>query len=134
MSVVHPLARLMMGTTYALLGYDALRQPGARVDQAAGTLEAIRRVVPLPADDELVVRANGGVQAAAGALLALGVMPRLSATVLAGTMVPTTAAGHAFWKVEDAGARKMQRIQFLKNAAMIGGLLAVAATRKNRTA
>jgi uncharacterized membrane protein YphA (DoxX/SURF4 family) len=124
----------MMGTTYALLGYDALRQPGARVDQAAGTLEAIRRVLPLPTDDELLVRANGGLQAAAGALLALGVLPRLSATVLAGTMVPTTAAGHAFWNLEDPGGRKMQRIQFLKNLAMIGGLLAVAATRKNQSA
>ena len=100
------------------------------MDQASETLEALRSVLPIPADDERVVRVNGGAQAAAGALLAMGVMPRLSATVLAGSMIPTSVAGHAFWKVDDPVARKQQRVQFLKNVAMIGGLLAVAGTKK----
>lgn len=124
--------RLLMGTTYAVLGYEAWREPGGRVDQASETLDALRTVVPIPADDELVVRANGGAQAAAGALLAVGIMPRLSATVLAGSMIPTSLAGHAFWKIDDPAARKMQRVQFLKNLAMIGGLLAVAGTKPSR--
>jgi len=42
---------------------------------------------------------------------------------LAGSMIPTTLAGHAFWTVDDPTARKLQRIQFHKNMAMIGGLL-----------
>lgn len=129
MSLFDSTARLLMGTTYAVLGYDAFREPGGRVGLASDTLSGLRRVLPLPADDELVVRGNGAVQAASGALLALGIMPRLSATVLAGSMVPTTFAGHAFWTVEDPAARKMQRVQFLKNAAMIGGLLALAARK-----
>jgi uncharacterized membrane protein YphA (DoxX/SURF4 family) len=58
-----------------------------------------------------------------GALLALGKAPRLSAVALAGSLVPTTMAGHAYWSVEDPAARKQQRIQFHKNMAMIGGLL-----------
>jgi putative oxidoreductase len=49
--------------------------------------------------------------------------PRLCAVLLAGSLVPTTLAGHAFWTVEDPAARKSQRVQFLKNMAMIGGLL-----------
>ena len=124
--------RLLMGTTYAVLGYDAWREPGGRVDQASETLAALRNVLPIPDDDEAVVRANGGAQAAAGALLALGIMPRLSATVLAGSMVPTSLAGHAFWKIDDPVMRKTQRVQFLKNLAMIGGLLAVAGTKRSK--
>ncbi len=89
-------------------------------------LAAVRKVVPLPADDELVVRGNAAVQVLGGTMLALGWFPRLSALTLAGSLVPTTFAGHAYWTVEDPAARKMQRIQFHKNLAMIGGLLFAA--------
>jgi putative oxidoreductase len=123
---LRPAARVLSGSTYVLLGFDALRAPGARVDQAASTLATIRKVVPLPEDDELVVRGNAAVQVAAGALLALGIAPRLSALALAGSLVPTTFAGHSYWALEDEAARKQQRIQFHKNMAMIGGLLFAA--------
>jgi putative oxidoreductase len=120
---LRPAARMLTGSTYVLLGFDALREPGARVDQAAAVIAAIRKVAPLPEDDELVVRFNAGVQVVAGALLALGIAPRLSALALAGSLVPTTIAGHVYWTVEDPATRKAQRIQFHKNMAMIGGLL-----------
>jgi uncharacterized membrane protein YphA (DoxX/SURF4 family) len=120
---LRPAARVLTGSTYVLLGLDALREPGGRVDQAAEVLAAIRKVAPLPDDDELVVRANAAVMVAAGALLALGRFPRLSALALAGSLVPTTLAGHSYWKVEDPAVRKVQRIQFHKNMAMLGGLL-----------
>ena len=120
---LRPAARLLTGSTYVLLGFDALREPGGRVDQAAVVLAAVRKVVPLPADDELVVRGNAAVQVVGGALLALGVAPRLSALALAGSLVPTTLAGHSYWKLEDPQARKAQRIQFHKNLALLGGLL-----------
>ncbi|MGJ9404577.1 DoxX family protein [Arthrobacter sp. KK5.5] len=123
---VRTAARSLTGSTYAVLGYDAWKTPGARVEMAASTLASVRRVVPLPFDDETLVRANGGIQAAAGALMTFGVLPRLSALVLAGSMVSTTIAGHPFWTVEDPAARKMQRTQFHKNMAMVGGLLFAA--------
>ncbi len=123
------LAQLLTGSTYALLGYDAARAPGGRVDAARPLLAGMRGVVPLPEDDELLVRANGALQAAAGAALAAGVLPRLSAVALIGSLIPTTAAGHAFWTIEDPGARKMQQIQFVKNMAMIGGLVYAALDR-----
>jgi uncharacterized membrane protein YphA (DoxX/SURF4 family) len=61
-----------------------------------------------------------------GTLLALGRAPRLSALALAGSLIPTTLAGHAYWTVEDPAARKQQRIHFHKNMALIGGLLFAA--------
>jgi uncharacterized membrane protein YphA (DoxX/SURF4 family) len=123
---LRPAARVLTGSTYVLLGLDAVRAPGARVEQAAAVLAAMRKWLPLPEDDELVVRGNAAVQVAAGTLLALGIAPRLSALTLAGSLIPTTLAGHAYWTIEDPAARKLQRIQFHKNMAMIGGLLFAA--------
>jgi len=91
--------------------------------QAGPVLAAIRKWVPLPDDDELLVRANAGVMVGAGTLLALGRFPRLSALALAGSLIPTTLAGHLYWTIEDPATRKIQRIQFHKNLAMLGGLL-----------
>jgi putative oxidoreductase len=116
-------ARILTGSTYFLLGLDAARLPGKRVDQAAPMLAAMRSIVPLPADDELIVRGNGAAQALGGALLVVGKAQRMSAVALAASLIPTTMAGHAFWVIEDSATRKQQRVQFLKNMAMIGGLL-----------
>lgn len=120
---LRPPARMLTGSTYVLLGFDAYRAPGGRVDLAAPVLAKIRKVVPLPEDDEQIVRLNAGVQVVAGAMLALGIYPRLSALALAGSLVPTTVAGHSYWSLEDPAAQKVQRIQFHKNLAMLGGLL-----------
>ena len=117
------IARVLTGAVYISAGYQAARAPGGRVGKASDTLSRIRRVIPLPVDDELIVRANGAAQLTAGTTLALGVKPRLSAAVLAASLVPTTIAGHAFWTVEDPSERRLQQLQFLKNMAMLGGLL-----------
>lgn len=126
MTLLGVAARVITGSTYCALGLDVLRDAGGRPQLAADTLAAMRRVLPLPADDTLVVRANGAVQAGAGALLAVGILPRLSALALVGSLVPTTLAGHAFWTVEDPAQRKQQQVQFIKNLAMLGGLLYAA--------
>jgi uncharacterized membrane protein YphA (DoxX/SURF4 family) len=128
------VGRLLTGSTYAVLGFDALRAPGARVGQAAGTLATLRKAMPLPTDDEVVVRTNGAAQMIAGGALALGVAPRGSAAVLIGSLVPTTVAGHGFWRIDDPATRKLQCVQFHKNLAMLGGLCLVLgdATRTRR--
>ncbi|WP_435797171.1 hypothetical protein [Streptomyces microflavus] len=41
--------------------------------------------------------------------------------------MPTTLAAHRFWTIEDPEERAAQRIQFLKNASTLGGLLIAAA-------
>lgn len=132
MTLLGRLGRLFLGGTFVILGSDALRNPGARAKAAAPALDQIRKVISLPTDDELLVRVNGAVQAGAGATMALGVFPRLSALAQVGSLVPTTYAGHAFWTIEDPEQRRAQRTQFLKNTAMLGGLLVVAGARRDR--
>jgi uncharacterized membrane protein YphA (DoxX/SURF4 family) len=73
-----------------------------------------------------LVRINGAVQLGAGLMLATGRMPRLAAVALAGSLVPTTAAGHRFWEAKDPDAKRAQTIQFMKNLSMFGGLVFAA--------
>lgn len=121
--VLRTSARALTGWLFVEAGYAVVRAPGGRVDLAGGTLDAIRKVVPLPADDETLVKANGAAQLVAGAALALGVLPRTSAAVLAASLLPTSIAGHPYWTIEDPAQRQAQKLQFQKNMAMLGGLL-----------
>ncbi|WOC12134.1 DoxX family protein [Gordonia sp. MP11Mi] len=117
----------MTGLPYIKLGYAAATAPGMRVDAAAPLLDKL----PLPVDNETVVRANGVVQAVGGLLISAGVAPRLAAAGVLASLVPTTLAGHAFWNYDDPALRGQQQTQFLKNVMMAGGLVTiVAAGRK----
>lgn len=111
-------------------GLAAAQQPGARPDLAAPVLDTLREKLPLPLpeDNDAVVRANGVAQVVAGASLALGIAPRLSAAVLIGSLVPTTLAGHRYWEKEDQKERAAQKTHFDKNLGLIGGLLVVVAS------
>ena len=123
MTAVRRIARPMLAAMFIQGGLDALRHPGARAEKAAPVVNAIAQPLGLPNDPELLVRANGAAQVAAGGLLALGRVPRLAALVLAGSLVPTTYAGHPFWSEQDPAVRAQQRTHFLKNVSMLGGLL-----------
>ena len=111
-------------------GLDAIRHPESKVKAAEAVTRPLSSAFDFVPDDPVVlVRANGAVQVTAGTLLALGKLPRLAALVLAGSLVPTTYAGHAFWNEVDDEVRARQQIQFLKNLAVLGGLLTVAVSR-----
>ena len=130
MNLPTALSRALTGIPYVILGYGAATAPGPRVDAAAAMLAPVRGAVPIPVDDEAVVRLNGAAQVVAGGMLTAGIYPRAAASVLLASLVPTTVAGHAYWKHEEPQMRAMQQIQFLKNVAMAGGLLAIAAKKK----
>jgi putative oxidoreductase len=78
------------------------------------------------------VRVNGAAMLAAGTALALGIWPRLAAGVLAGTLVPTTLAGHPYWQLDDPADRRMQRVHFYKNVGLFGGALLMLSERPRR--
>ena len=72
------------------------------------------------------------MQVGAGLMLALGRFPRLSSALLAGSLVPTTLAGHRFWEEQDETKRAQQRIHFFKNLGMLGGLMLAAVDTEGR--
>ena len=112
-------AKALLGLPFLWLGYEAASEPGGRVAMA----ERLGLSKP-----EAAVRLNGAAMVVGGAALILDVFPRVAAAGLAASLVPTTLAGHPFWNEEDPATRKGHRIQVLKNAGLIGGLLAVIAS------
>jgi uncharacterized membrane protein YphA (DoxX/SURF4 family) len=114
----------MLASIFIVQGLDTFLHPEKVAGRAEPVVQPLRERFPaVPAKTEDAVRLNGAVQMAAGSLLALGRFPRLSALALAATLVPTTAAGHRFWEEEDPATKAQQRIHFLKNVSMLGGLL-----------
>ncbi len=59
-----------------------------------------------------------------GLLLLLGVREKLGASLLILFLLPTTILIHQFWFV-DGGLRDVQQMMFLKNLAILGGLMMV---------
>jgi putative oxidoreductase len=117
----------MLSSIFVVQGLETMQHPEMVAPRAESVVQRIADLVPaVPGDTEQAVRVNGAVQLAAGTMLGLGWFPRLSALALAGTLVPTTLAGHRFWEAEDPQERKQQRIHFLKNLSMLGGLLIAA--------
>jgi len=126
MPLIHRLARVLLSGIFMSSGVDVLSNPEPRAVIATPFLERIRPLAPsLSSDPILVVRANAAIQIAAGTTLAVGILPRLSALALAGSLVPTTLGAHRFWEQQEPAATQ-QRTQFLKNAAILGGLILVA--------
>jgi uncharacterized membrane protein YphA (DoxX/SURF4 family) len=111
---------------FVMGGIDALLNPESKSERAKDIGPKVAAPLGLPEDPETLVKINGAVQVGAGALLALGKLPRLASLALAASLVPTTIAGHRFWQETDERARAMQRIQFFKNLSMLGGLLLAA--------
>lgn len=117
----------MLAGIFVVSGLDVLADPEPRAKIAKPVVDAVASVVPFaPTDPVDAVKLNAAVHVGAGLLLAGGVMSRLSALALAVSIVPTTIAAHPFWEIDDPVNRSRQRTQFLKNTAILGGLLVVA--------
>lgn len=120
------LLRPFIAAPFIVGGLNVLRSPDAVVDKAKDVALPIADAVGLPKDTLQLVKINAGVQLGGGILLALGIAPRLAYVALAGSIVPTTIAGHRFWEQQDPKQRMAQITQFAKNAGLFGGLLLAA--------
>ncbi|MFC4149292.1 DoxX family protein [Micromonospora mangrovi] len=137
MKPVRSLARVLLSGIFVVSGARNLQNAGRLVPAAKPVTD---RVTPLlqnlspriPTDTESLVRINAATQLVGGLMLATGKFTRPAALVLAGTLVPTTAAGHPFWNSEDAASRNNNQIHFLKNLGLVGGLLLAAADTEGK--
>lgn len=123
MSIVRRLARPLLAANFVIEGLDHVRHPGSRVESARPLVNTLAGPLRLPNDPETLVRANGAAMAVAGSLLAIGRFPRLSAAVLAASLVPATYVDHPFWTEKDPETKAVQRTRFLKNLGLLGGVL-----------
>ncbi len=116
MSVTKFIGRALLASVFIKNGLEHLQNPEPVVRAARGA------EVPQP---DLAVKINSGVMVGAGALLALGVFPRLAGTALATSLIPTTVVGHPFWD-KQGKEREQQQTQFLKNLALFGALIYIS--------
>ncbi len=132
MHLLRSIARPLLSSIFLYGGLDSLRKPEPKVAMAKPLLDKARSAgLAPPADDATLIRLNGAVQVGAGFLLATSRFPRVAALVLAGSLVPTTLAGHNFLTGEPE-MRARQRTQFAKNMSIMGGLLLAAADTGGR--
>ena len=98
MTLVRFVGRALFSAYFVADGYQSVTQPDRYVDEVERTLDAvlprIKTYLPegvadaVPEDMRVWTRILGGVQIAAGAGYALGIMRRPSAALLALTSVP----------------------------------------------
>jgi uncharacterized membrane protein YphA (DoxX/SURF4 family) len=115
------LARLCLSGIFIVGGYEAFMEPAPRT----------KRLPNLGmSESELAVKINGASMVLGGVAMGLGIFPKMAAFGLLSSLIPTTLAGHPFWKEPEATTLKQQRLQFAKNLGLIGGLLLVLADAK----
>ncbi|MGA1345044.1 MAG: DoxX family protein [Ilumatobacteraceae bacterium] len=74
----------------------------------------------------LAVRISGVLLLAGAAGIILGIWGDLAAILSALLVLIMSITMHNFWTLEDPQAKQVDMIMFMKNLAMIGGLLVIA--------
>jgi putative oxidoreductase len=110
------IGRLLFGGFFLYNGIEHLRNRR----QMAPYVEA--KGVPNP---ELAVALSGVPLIIGGASLLLGIKPKLGAAAILGFLVGVSPIMHDFWHNEDPNERQNNMINFMKNAALAGGALAL---------
>jgi putative oxidoreductase len=118
------IARVMISMVFLLNALGVIDQTEAARELAARG--APSNLVPF------LMLVGRSVELIGGLALAFGIFPRVAAFALIAFLVAATLVGHAFW-LAAAGTPVFvgQLINFLKNLAMIGGLLFVGCTQSH---
>jgi putative oxidoreductase len=139
MTATRLIARPLLASTFVFGGVSALKNAPALAAKAKPVTDRLRPMLAkaapqltIPEDTVTLVRVNAAAQILAAAALARGRAPRLSSTVLAVSLMPTTVAGHQFWKESDPTVKANQQIHFFKNLSMLGGLLLASVDTEGR--
>ena len=117
-----PIARVMISMVFLLNALGVIDQTEAARELAARG--APSNLVPF------LMLVGRSVELIGGLALAFGISTRVASLALIAFLVPATFVGHAFW-LAAAGTPVYvgQLINFLKNVAIMGGLLFVASTQ-----
>ncbi|MFB6072605.1 MAG: DoxX family protein [Halobacterium sp.] len=110
-------ARVLFGGVLAFMGLNHFMQP----DQM--TQYADYKGLPAP---KLAVFGSGAVLVLSGLAVVVGAFPVVGAVALAAFLLVSALTMHDFWAVPE-DQKQDEMTQFLKNVALAGGALAIAA-------
>jgi putative oxidoreductase len=127
--VIYPVGRALLGALFFISGVNKI----LAFSYVAGWMASSG----VPASS-LLLAVTIAIEVLGGLLLIIGYRARLAALVIALFLIPVTVVFHAFWSA-DAASFQNQLTQFLKNLAIVGGMLLVieresAATSSRSTA
>ena len=111
------LGRILIAAIFILSGYGKIGGFEGTVGQIAS------KGVPLP---QIAAAGAIAIELIGAILVLIGWHARWAATALFLFMIPTTLLFHNFWAFE-AAQQAAQRIHFMKNLAIMGGILYVMA-------
>ncbi|HEY8294352.1 MAG TPA: DoxX family protein [Micrococcaceae bacterium] len=132
MSIIRPLARPLLASTFIVAGLDRLRHADETANQLSPVLAQAVKALPFETDEKMLARVVGGTQLGAGILLALGKFSRLSALALTVTSVLNAVVEYRSADTSTAAGRAHRRNQLLKNVSLSGGVLLAAVDTQGR--
>lgn len=116
------VGRILLGSIFVLSGFQKLMGYSGLVATIAG------KGLPMP---QVLAVLSVAIELGAGLLLVVGLKARWAALLLFLFTIPVTLTFHNFWTMAGADAA-MNEIQFLKNVAIMGGMLLAAALGPGR--
>ncbi|GAB3054718.1 DoxX family protein [Sediminivirga luteola] len=125
MSAVRAIARPLLSAAYISNGAARVKDPDASAKTLEPVLRQVQKHYDVPISARGLARATGAAQVAAGGMLALGRMPRLSSAILVATFL-IDAAGERFWRESDPQERRESRKRVVTKASLLGGALLAA--------
>ncbi len=116
------VARVLIGVVFLTSGFGKL------TGLEAFTASLARQGVPFTT---IMAPVGAAVELFGGVALVLGVGTRYAALLMVLFVIVATLISHRFWELEGA-VRATQRVQFMKNVAIDGGLLLLFVTGGGR--
>jgi putative oxidoreductase len=111
------VGRILPGLIFVLSGLEKLTDFSGAAAAIAG------KGLPMP---EVLAVLTVAIELGAGLLLVVGWKARWAALLLFLFLIPASLAFHNFWAMDGTQAA-MDKIQFMKNVAIMGGMLLAAA-------
>ena len=118
MDVVFLIGRLTYGGFFFISGINHFLKFGMYSGYAAG------KGAPAPG---MAVAGSGLLLLAGGLSTILGAFPTIGAVLLIIFLLGVTPMMHNFWTVQDPRARMAERVNFMKNSALLGAALMLLA-------
>lgn len=112
------VGRILLGLIFLMSGIGKITGFAGQAAYAA------KSGVPLP---EVAIALSIVAEVGGALMIMLGWKARIGAAILFVWMIPVNFYMHAFWNIADATWKQIHMIMFLKNLAMMGGMLLVMA-------